>query len=1145
MLPGKAQASAQPTAIGTLTQASTYGMAIPKIYGCTLSPLLAIWAANLRQGPSDKKFKNFIAKLKGQSGYIENIDFLLGSNPIIGVLQLWNNGATIPLEFFTCTTTSNPFVEVENSGSGPWLIWTAASTPDPLFYAVVGITVPLEFTTTFDDYGSNAGPVTVTSSYVAPLWNARMKGPNPNDTGAFKYWPLVYQWDPTDGIVINPAAPGYWFGGPTPTVYIARVTPATSDQGPLLHNRLTFEPQLGDGPEYTGNFDGTSTPLSTQQNIYPMFAGIGSADIDLGSSGALPSLTAEVQGAFGTYSQGDADFADMIEDIVKSGITQAAIGAGSAPALTSVETGLSCYDMPGIVQKFSDGAVSGFLQGPETYPLNVTKGNFLVVFADGASGVLSISDSLTNTWTAVFPGSPTGYQAWYAQANASGQCTVTVTSSISGWGDWQMALFEIAGVDTFDNVAIGNAQSLVSIATSGAQGFPGYLLNLNAMPLNNSQDPRLPLWKTVMSNNNFYFPFPATISGGGTGLDGFSVSSHLTALEQRVYGPGTYSVQQNTSINSSLPGASAVLAFKCVNPPTYPKPVGDFMDPYSLDQVRHQCRANGLIGSLSMNSQQAASDWLKTIGDAADCAFVFCGFQLFTMPLSEVSAVGGGAVYQSLTSAGPSFNLSTENGDFVPTGDDPPIKIVTAARVDQPNVLQMQCLNRGSNYNPSVVAQPDAASISLFGVRKADPIQNYAVQDVQVARQLLGIQVRKLQYGGDVITFTLPARWCLLAPYGAGGGGLGNLLFSGYYATPADAVITISDPLASISNLPVRITSTTEQPSGEIECEAELFVYGMYAPTVFSTDTPAPFQGNPNTPVGAGINPPIIFEAVPRLAAQTSPSQIWIVTSCAAAGYGGCVPYVSTDGGSSYTLVSDTPITGSGTQGVSTADWPSSSDPDTTNNLALSLVESAGELVSYTAQQRDAFQFPCYIKSKPSWAATTVLALNYEIIDSASHIQKVTTAGTTGSTFPNFNESGGTTSDGSVTWTDQGVVAIPYELMTYNDAVLIGTDLYTLTATGGGNELRRGVFGAPTPGVGVDHPSGSDFAFLDPAATGIVKINMDPAWIGVKLYFKFPTFNTFGGSTQALSEAVAYPFTPTGSPGNIGAATGGIQVNGS
>lgn len=57
-----------------------------------------------------------------------------------------------------------------------------------------------------------------------------------------------------------------------------------------------------------------------------------------------------------------------------------------------------------------------------------------------------------------------------------------------------------------------------------------------------------------------------------------------------------------------------------------------------------------------------------------------------------------------------------------------------------------------------------------------------------------------------------------------------------------------------------------------------------------------------------------------------------------------------------------------------------------------------------------------------AWAAATAYALNAEIIDPAGHVQKVTTAGTSGAAIPTFNDTGGTTADGTGTlvWTDQG-----------------------------------------------------------------------------------------------------------------------------
>jgi hypothetical protein len=55
-----------------------------------------------------------------------------------------------------------------------------------------------------------------------------------------------------------------------------------------------------------------------------------------------------------------------------------------------------------------------------------------------------------------------------------------------------------------------------------------------------------------------------------------------------------------------------------------------------------------------------------------------------------------------------------------------------------------------------------------------------------------------------------------------------------------------------------------------------------------------------------------------------------------------------------------------------------------------------------------------------NWQASFAYALNAMILDSAFHVQQVTTAGTSGTATPAFNHAGGTTTDGTVVWTDQG-----------------------------------------------------------------------------------------------------------------------------
>lgn len=60
-----------------------------------------------------------------------------------------------------------------------------------------------------------------------------------------------------------------------------------------------------------------------------------------------------------------------------------------------------------------------------------------------------------------------------------------------------------------------------------------------------------------------------------------------------------------------------------------------------------------------------------------------------------------------------------------------------------------------------------------------------------------------------------------------------------------------------------------------------------------------------------------------------------------------------------------------------------------------------------------------------SWVGTTAYALNDQYVDTNHKLQKVTTAGTSGGSTPTWNAStSGTTSDGSVVWTNQGTYAL-------------------------------------------------------------------------------------------------------------------------
>jgi hypothetical protein len=1012
---GKSQGSAKPTALGTLLQSSTYGSAIPSIYGMTQTPLLAIWAANIRQGASQKKLKQFISGKKGgQVSYYENIDFLIGHNPITCVNQVWNNGGLYPMTRVTVTMMPDAY------GSNTFTI------DDDDFFSLISVGMAQTYDVTFDDYGGT-GSTTATGTFILPLWNELETGPDPTDSSAFRNYPYVYRWAPSYGntFYIDAVPNGSIAGLLTITYY--KTIAATSYESPMQKNRMHFENELGDGDEFSG--------FESQQIIYPMFAGAGSASIDLGSSGSLPSFQVEVKAKWGVYAEGDADFADIIEDIIKSGISQAAIDtASTGTAFTNLSHGLSCYNFPGPIQKkqyytFENGFHQVTFNSPNT------AGNILVcvVISSGSGGTSTVTDTAGNTWVvagsqviASFVGD-ISLTVLYVQG-----CVAAANNAVSFSADFyhsQAILLELAGVDTFDgfDLSVG-LQPTASVTTTNQPGFPEYLLAFSYC------------YDQVTSEA---LTWPVTFPQ----LTGTLIP--LLGQSRTVKNPGTYDL----TIGNVAEGFAFMLAFKSTVAPTVPNTVFDFVDKASLALMKSQCRAYGLVGSLTMTSQQSASDWLKDLYVAGNTAPVYYGFYLYSIPYAEQSALGNGAIYNSPTAPGPVANLSDLNGDFITNGGKDVVTLQTVDRSDLDNVLQLQCFSRAANYNQVVVSLAQAASISLYGTRKADAVTNACIQNSSVALSILGVMLRKNQLGGDSYTFQMSSKWDWL--------------------TPMD-LITITDTLAGLFNIPVRITSMKEQDGGGWDCEAEPFIYGMTSPTPLVALSPTPSgQNSPNQTAG-NVNTPIIFEPPSRLTVGVQ--ELWIAVSSPSTIYGGCQIIVSTDGGTSYQSAGQ--LTGSATTGVTTADWPAHADPDSANDLALDLSESFGTLDSYSVAEENNFAYPGYV-------------------------------------------AGGTT-------------PIPYELMAYGVATPTGTNKYTLKATGSGNLLRRSVFACPTIGAGVDHTSGSRFLFLDPSSQGILKLVLPPQWVGVMLYFKVMSFNNQGSAIQSASDVTAVTFTPTGvaSPSN-------------
>lgn len=1019
MIGNKANSAVKPTAFGLMLGSSVYGSAIASIYGRTRVPLQLIWNANLRQGQSGKKGKKSTKKGSPPS-WFEAVDFLIGSNPILSPLQVWDNASTkYPLNF------------VKWTGSAPFTSWDkiTLTVPDASLYCVLAVTMNVSLSGSFNDYGGQ-GSVPYSGTYELPLWNAWFNGPDLTNPSNVRRSPYFYFWAPGSGTSIDVSAAGF---GPF-NVYYAQLAPGPYQRGkhksigsevPIAQLRLTFENQLGNGPEY-------SPGALSQQIKYPYYAGVGSPDLDLGVSAMVPNIRLEVAGSYGVNApDGDADFADIIEDIFKSGTMALETQLGE------IHRGLNCGQLPGMVQQ--NGLVVLEPSSPRIPFYRPNKaGSPLIafcIFRQVGAGLPGISDTAGNAWTLIYSDDQRAF--WYC-ASALASTGNVVQFTADGGSQYNASAF-IGEMDPDSNVldAVTSANGTGGTASvSITVDAPCFILAMMFCENFPFGGQKIPIhWTEAFQIKE----------------SGFGQDDRVRSAWRYVSAPGTYTFSLQAGGTNSW--AAAAIAFRPQDPVSYPKPLGNILDDASMQLCRKQCTANGLCGSLWMGSQKAASAYLKDLYQAMNAAPVWSGFKLKSIPMSEVSAVGNGVVYTSPTAAGPLADLNSEY-DLIGDVTTVPVAVGRKAQVNAPNILQLQFPNRGSDYADVIAAEPETGAISLYGPRKASPQPLDCIQDPVIARMLLGIAVRRQNYIRNTYKFTLKAQWQLLEPMD---------------------LVTLTEPKLNMSKFPMRLTSIQENDKFELECEAEPFIYGMNAPTPLAVTTAAPYA--PSLGVDPGnVNTPIIFEPVPRLSQLKNENELWLVVSGADPNYGGCAVFISTDGGSSYNLLGE--ILGNAITGVSTADWPAASDPDTTDDLAVDLTESLGSLASYQVSDEDNFLYPCYVAG--------------------------------------------------------GNASIPYELMTYAVATLTAANKYTLKATGGGtNKLRRAVFGAPAVGAGVDHPLGSRFAFLSPQGVGILKVPMDPKWIGQTLKFKFAAFNQYGAGLQSLSGLTAYSFTPAGTVGSV------------
>lgn len=480
--------------------------------------------------------------------------------------------------------------------------------------------------------------------------------------------------------------------------------------------------------------------------------------------------------------------------------------------------------------------------------------------------------------------------------------------------------------------------------------------------------------------------------------------------------------------------------------PTFPPGNGLLIG--DLTPLNDWCHANDIHVAPKLDTQRSAIEILKDLLVVGNSAAVYSGDMLKIIPLDEVSKCGWGAVYIAPTASGPIIDLADE--DFI--DGQSPVLVERDSPINCDNVTAVEYTDRTIDYQSNTGTGIDQMAVALYGTRKGGQLDSSSegldkpkgaksmpmIADPHVAQAIASILVKVAAANVPVYKFGLKAE---------------------KFALEAMDLVTITDTRIGFTKRAVRLRSVKENDDKTLACEAERYIYGLHHPDVKTPMLATGSLSSNNVDPGV-VNDPIIFEPNQAMLGSGAASQLWIVVSGVDGNYGGCVAFLSIDGGASYPItLGNVPQC---TTGELMADFPAGSDPDTTHTLSVDLSESNGDLSTNAQVTADAFGNPCYVDS-----LTSPMTAAYEVICP------------TVATVTALNE---------------------YDLGTY---------------------IRRGV---DTTAI-ADHPTGSRFAVLDGS---VLKVDIDPSWIGRTLYFKFAAYNLQFGNQNALPDCTPYTYTPTG-----------------
>jgi len=358
--------------------------------------------------------------------------------------------------------------------------------------------------------------------------------------------------------------------------------------------------------------------------------------------------------------------------------------------------------------------------------------------------------------------------------------------------------------------------------------------------------------------------------------------------------------------------------------------------------------AAGLLLSPVEETQRTARDFVSEMLLASNSDATWSEGVLKVVPYGDTALTGNGATYTpNLT---PIYDLTED--DLIPVNGVP----VSLNIIDQSqafNFVQIEYLNRATQYNTEISQAQDAANINRYGRRSNGPTSIHSICDAQVAQQVAQLLLQRSIQRRDVYSFKGTWNLDLLEPLD--------------YVT----LTTTTDGLKLNRQL-VQITEIEDDEDGTRSFKGEGVFVGTAHAALYSTHSGSGFS--PNFDVAPGsVSTPVLINAPTSLTGGAA--EVWIAAASTNANWGGCEVWVSADD-IQYQRVGS--ITAAARLGVSTATLASHADPDTTNTLSVDLTASNGALASSNSANANIGSTLCLIGTEiVSYQTATLTSANH------------------------------------------------------------------------------------------------------------------------------------------------------------------------